>query len=180
MTWRRPFAAHDAELCNWRREWKHCVQLDSDGICALTVSPSTGERVQGVLILCSLDELRHVDERELGYLREAVPLGDVCCSIESWPRSVFVYRSKQECYRQGSREMPIWWSYLECVLFGYLKKFGKPGVDRFVASTSGWATPVLDDRARPRYPRAHDIPKEERSFLDNAIARIEGLQSFKP
>jgi hypothetical protein len=179
MTWRRAYVAHEAKLRNWGREWRHCVELDSDPICALTVSHQSQMVIEGVLILCPRNELKHVDERELGYVRHALPSSDLSCSLITYPNEMFIYRSIETYYKFGSRHFPIWFSYLECVLYGYLFKFGKAGVDRFISSTRGWTTPILDDRANPKYPRAHDIPVEDRRLLDETVRKIDGTDFFQ-
>ena len=52
------------------------------------------------------------------------------------------------------------------------ERYGPAGAERFLDTTTGWATPVLDDRAQPVYPRAQTLTAEERAFVDDALVRL--------
>ncbi|MEY8843070.1 gamma-glutamylcyclotransferase, partial [Cribrihabitans sp. XS_ASV171] len=67
---------------------------------------------------------------------------------------------------------PILLSYLDVVVQGYLRVFGVDGADRFFATTDGWESPILDDRAEPRYPRHRRLKDEERAFVDDRLSRL--------
>ena len=60
--------------------------------------------------------------------------------------------------------------YLDVVLRGYTEVFGQGGARAFMATTDGWETPILDDRASPCYPRHQEITAEERTLHDTLIA----------
>lgn len=45
-------------------------------------------------------------------------------------------------------------SYLDVVVQGYFREFGRKGVVHFFEMTEGWHAPVLNDRANPIYPCA--------------------------
>jgi hypothetical protein len=45
-------------------------------------------------------------------------------------------------------------------------------VARFFDSTHGWHTPVLDDRAAPRYPRHQPPCPEAQALTDHHLARV--------
>jgi hypothetical protein len=42
----------------------------------------------------------------------------------------------------------------------------------FFATTEGWDSPVLDDRAAPRYPRARHLEADERALVDSHLAAL--------
>jgi hypothetical protein len=68
------------------------------------------------------------------------------------------YRSKPSQYRPGSLAFPVWYSYAEAVLHGFLAAFPTGGVEAFIASTGGGTVPIVDDRAAPLYRRARITP----------------------
>lgn len=170
LTWARPYQMQPAEVNNWTREWKHCVDTPFGKVCALTASRSQGRKLQGVLIRCTAAELHEVDLREIGYQRDRLESSDI--EIETAADDKFIYRSKSNCYRDGDENYPLWLSYIEVVLFGYLRVFGEEGVDQFIATTSGWDTPVLDDRLNPIYPRAGQLTPNIRSLIDRKLESV--------
>jgi glutathione-specific gamma-glutamylcyclotransferase len=176
LTWARPYKMEPAELRNWAREWNHCVDTPFGRVCALTVSRSDFGRVQGVFIRSTRSEIIEVDDREIGYVREAIPPSDIVTHKSSLPPELYIYRSEERFRRGASDEYPLWLSYVDCVIVGYLKVFGKGGVDTFIASTEGWRGPILDDRAKPLYPRAVRLSEEERQFIDERLGEIKGLK----
>jgi hypothetical protein len=179
FTWARSYQKVPAEIQNWRREWKHCVDASFGRICALTVSRELSSRIQGVFIKCSLSELKAVDNREIGYERVEMPIDDVVDRPDTLPSRLFIYRSTPASYRLGSREYPLWLSYIEVVMDGYLQTFGDAGLDRFIATTSYWATPILDDRELPKYPRARQLPVERRLLFERKLFSLPGVSLFQ-
>jgi hypothetical protein len=67
---------------------------------------------------------------------------------------------------------PILLSYLDCVIQGYYKHFGKQGVKSFFKSTENWDYPILDDRDAPQYPRATILNKFELNLVDEHLERL--------
>ena len=51
-------------------------------------------------------------------------------------------------------------------------EFGEAGVARFFATTDGWDTPILDDRAAPLYPRHQLLTPAERALTDHHLATL--------
>ena len=49
---------------------------------------------------------------------------------------------------------------------GFLRLYGEDGVRGFFRTTTGWETPVLDDRDAPIYPRAQPLNRQERDLVD--------------
>ena len=46
------------------------------------------------------------------------------------------------------------------------------GVTRFFDTTTGWDTPIRDDRAAPAYPRHQPLKPEEMAVVDLHLDRI--------
>ena len=178
FTWSRDYDSQPLEIRNWIREWRHCVDAPFGRTCALTVTRRPNSRLQGILIRCNADELAQIDEREIGYERVELSHHDVVSVVENLPKRLYIYTSMPDYNRWGSWEYPIWFSYAEVVLYGYLKVFEKEGVDKFIHSTSGWMAPILDDRKAPRYPRISKLPMEDRTFIERKIQNIDGVTIY--
>jgi cation transport protein ChaC len=86
----------------------------------------------------------------------------------------FTYISTPAAHRQGSRQFPIWRSYLECVLAGFLDLGGDAAARDFIVTTDGWEAPILDDRLAPKYMRAVRLSPPIQSNVD-ALIRSHGL-----
>jgi hypothetical protein len=67
---------------------------------------------------------------------------------------------------------PILLSYLDCVVQGFNTVYGTDGVRDFFRSTSGWDTPILNDRSAPVYPRAQMLSSMETKLTDDHIAMV--------
>ena len=66
-------------------------------------------------------------------------------------------------------------SYLDVVVQGYLRTFGPDGALRFFETTDGWGSPILNDRAAPRYPRHQQLDPDETHFVDTQLARLSAV-----
>src|SRR5215216_1005069 len=77
LTWPRVYEREPAEIQNWVRAWKHCVDTPFGRVCALTATRSTKKSIQGVFITCRFDELADLDQREIGYERIQIAPMDV-------------------------------------------------------------------------------------------------------
>ena len=136
---------------------------------ALTIVAAPSSTIDGVIAKApSWDEL---DAREIGYDRHRLmdPLRDHA-SDEVIDKDVNVYRSKPECLGLPCPGFPIWRSYVDAVLQGYLRQFGDGGLQRFMATTDGWSRHLVDDREAPRYPRAVQLDPREVELFDELIA----------
>lgn len=51
-------------------------------------------------------------------------------------------------------------------------EFGEAGVARFFATTDGWDAPILDDRAKPQYPRAQQLSSAETALVDRMLRAL--------
>lgn len=182
LTWlpseRRHPERHPAEIQNWTREWGHCFDAPHRPGCVLTAVEQAGSRIQGILIRCEAADLVQVDAREAGYDRVELRREDVMSPVSDLPEKLYIYRSKSPHYRPGSADYPIWFSYAEAVLHGFLSVFKTEGVDAFIRSTSGWTVPVIDDRDNPQYRRspAKLISAEDKAYIEQKIRQIMGIQ----
>ena len=100
-----------------------------------------------------------LDLREAAYARH-----DVTDKVVSAAGEVQVYIVPPSSASTPPR--PILLSYLDAVIQGFHQLFGQEGVARFFDTTDGWETEILDDRARPHYPRAQRLRPVQRALVD--------------
>jgi cation transport protein ChaC len=166
-------------LKGWIRQWRHCLHDPFvshnviGNMCALTATPQPGAEIDGILVFADENELKSIDDREVGYKRERIDARKPADAAVAGPdRTAYIYVSQPDYYRWASEECPIWLSYVDCVLAGYLDVFGSRGAERFIASTEGWdRAPVIDDRVEPKYPRAVRLTRDETSTIDELLAK---------
>ncbi len=178
LTLSKKYDIQPGKVQNWKREWKHCVDTPFGRVCALTASRARDALIDGVFIRCNELELSQFDEREIGYVRVNIVRSDAVCWSDSLPDRLYIYTSGVESYRVGDLHYPIWLSYVEVVIYGYLQRFGEAGVDRFIESTDGWAAPIIDDRQNPRYPRFIQISEEHRELIETKLRKIPEAKLF--
>ena len=165
--------ARPVRLAGWVRQWRHCIETPNGKVCALTVVPRADSELDGVLVVDHREALAEVDRREVGYRREAISGVLPEAGIADNSVETYIYVSNSESLRWGSEEYPIWLSYLECALAGYIDVWERAGAERFMSSTEGWQTPVLDDRAAPKYPRAVALDKPTQEIIDGLLKEHE-------
>jgi cation transport regulator ChaC len=179
LTWlpseRRHPTRRPVEVQNWSREWRHRVEPPRG--CVLTAREQAGSRIQGVLILCDAADLAQVDAREAGYDRVELPRQDVVSLAGHLPEKLYIYKSKPAYYQPGGADYPIWFSYAEAVLHGFMSVFKSAGVDAFIGTTNGWSAPVIDDRDNPRYRRSPRglMSSEDKDYIAQKIRQITGI-----
>jgi len=156
-------------LSGWRRLWAHHLETASGTMCVLTIEPSAGAAVVGVLLDCDQAAMRELDLREQGYERRAVEVA--YSESPSQRMACITYVSMAARGQPASREAPIWRSYLDCVLAGFLALGGVPALEEFIRTTGGWDGPILDDRVAPLYSRAVRLSALEAGEIDEALAR---------
>ena len=157
--------AHRARLRGWRRAWRHTGHRDGP---FLTAIPCPESEIEGLIAAVPGADWAALDARESGYDRLALGTGltvEAVTGIETQ-----IYSVPDHSVTDG--DGPILLSYLDVVLQGYLLEFGPTGVRRFMETTDGWQTPVLDDRAAPRYPRHQRLSAEEIAMVDAELARL--------
>jgi len=157
-----------AVLPGWVRQWRHCIRTLRGNACALTVDRDTSTEIRGLLMLGNPETLEELNRREIGYSKvlAVARLDGVLNETDC-----YVYVGAPEYSRRASGEFPIWRSYLDCVLAGYLELGGRQAADDFIRTTRGWDVAILDDRGNPGYPRAVTLSSEETGEIDSILAR---------
>ena len=159
--------AHPATIRGWRRAWRYTPLRE---VAFLTVVPDAGAEIEGMIAHVPGDDWAALDEREYAYDRHAVT--DQVRHPVTRPLSIAIYAVPEAGQHVPDRPHPILMSYLDVVVQGYLQVFGEDGVDRFFATTDGWTSPVLNDRAAPRYPRHQVLGADERDIVDSRLAAL--------
>ncbi len=158
--------ARPAVLRGWRREW---LQTTTNPVAMLSARPDPGGRIEGLIAQVPGADWTALDLRESHYARH-----DVSAETEhdvTGPASIAVYRVEEAPV--PPEPAPILLSYLDVVLQGYLREFGMTGMERFIETTDGWETsPILNDRAAPRYPRHQPLTENERARIDAVFTRL--------
>lgn len=157
--------AAPARLSGWRRAWVHTGLHDT---AFLTAVPCKDSAIDGLIAAVPGADWAALDAREFAYDRLPAS-AEVTHGLAGGPE-ISVYAVPPEAQHKGSARHPILGSYLDVVLQGYLRVFGEQGARDFIATTSGWDAPVLDDRANPLYPRHQPVSAAERAFFDQLIA----------
>ncbi len=166
-------ATHDfsnprkAQLSGWRRVWRH---TDLRPVAFLTVVRDAGTKIDGLIAHVPGADWKALDQREWAYDRiEATR--DVQHPVMQ-DIDVAVYAVPEPANGASAAVFPIYLSYLDVVVQGYLREFGSGGAARFFATTDGWDTPMLNDRAAPRYPRHQQLTPDETAFVDTQLAAL--------
>ncbi|MEM6275486.1 MAG: gamma-glutamylcyclotransferase family protein [Pseudomonadota bacterium] len=128
--------AEPAILKGWRRLW---VPTAARPAAFLSVERSDTSQIEGVFLDVPEEDMPALDIREAHYDRVEVPGG-------------IVYSVPGRHITEGPA--PILQSYLDVVLQGFVSAFGPEGMDRFLATTHGWAAGLHPDRDAPIYKRA--------------------------
>jgi hypothetical protein len=157
-----------AQLKGWRRIWRHTTLRD---LAILTVVPDTNCQIDGLIAQVPGNDWSALDKREVNYTRSTVP-PEVLSHSHSGPIEVQVYQTRTDRDAPAEARHPILMSYLDIVVQGYFQQFGEQGVADFFATTSGWETPVRDDRAAPQYPRFRTQTRQELALTDNHLAAL--------
>jgi len=155
-----------ARLHGWRRAWR---ATDARAVAYLTIVPDAGAVIDGLMAPVPGGDWAALDRREAAYDR--LDGQDVRHDAPARP-GVSVYAIGAGRSRAASRGQPVLLSYLDVVVQGFLAEFGPAGVARFFASTDGWDTPILNDRAAPRYPRAQVLSAHDRRLVDDWLGTV--------
>lgn len=173
-------ATHDfpdprrASLAGWRRAWRH---TDLRPVAFLTAIPDPDCEIEGLIAHVPRNDWVALDQREWAY--ERVPVtGSVTHPLTS-EVEIAVYAVPEGRHRVPSGNYPILLSYLDVVVQGYLREYGEDGARRFFDTTDGWESPILNDRADPRYPRHQMLAASETAFVDERLSHM-GAQVTPP
>ncbi|MBC7156978.1 MAG: gamma-glutamylcyclotransferase [Rhodobacteraceae bacterium] len=158
--------AHRASVTGWRRMWRHTA---GHPYAVLTAHPAPGARIEGLVAEVPGGDWAALDAREAGYRRHPLAPPDLAHEAPH-PVAAQIYAVPPEAEAPLTR--PVLLSYLDVVLQGYLREFGPAGAERFMATTDGWSAPVLNDRARPRYPRHRTLTGDEAATVDALLASV--------
>ena len=141
----------------WKRKW---VSSSIHDIAFLSVSPCDLTILQGMRASTKNIGWKALDLRETGYIRH---------NLDNYDMQMYIGDPE---YIDHKIKKPILLSYLDCVIQGYYKHFGKQGVKSFFKSTENWDHPILDDRDAPQYPRATILSKFEFNLVDEHLERL--------
>lgn len=155
-----------ARLKGWRRTWIHTELSDN---VFLSARPAAGSAIDGLIAFVPGQDWRALDQREVGYDRHAVSEHVDHAHPETPHVQVYSIDAGNKLSDQGGH---ILLSYLDVVVQGFLHQYGESGVAAFFDSTDGWDRVVLNDRARPRYPRHQALLATETALVDWHLARL--------
>ncbi len=158
--------ARPAQLAGWRRVWVRTARRD---VVFLSVEPHPDTSIDGLIAAVPGADWRALDAREYGYDR-VQSNGSVVHDIVPAPDLAHYAIAQQ--HQQATGAHAILLSYLDVVVQGFLREYGTDGVARFFATTVGWDTPILNDRAAPRYPRHQTLTVAEQALVDDNIDRL--------
>ena len=161
--------ARTAQLQGWRRTWVRTALRD---VVFLSVVPDPDCCIDGLIASVPGGDWTALDLREAGYVRH--PSGAALRHTLSTPPDVAHYAIPPELQCPGGDHV-ILLSYLDVVVQGFLREYGEAGVARFFQTTSGWDTPIRNDRAAPVYPRHQPLSSTETALVDHHLARLSAL-----
>ena len=152
--------ARPATVRGWRRQWVQSALRDAS---FLSIQRDPLASIQGVIAEVGGLGWAGLDQRERAYNRHLLTKSE----LEHQPAvDVHIYRANPDFVAPAGSGKPILLSYLDCVVQGYLARFGEVGVRAFFSSTSGWDTMVRDDRDHPVYARAQFLSPVETGLVD--------------
>ena len=158
--------AHKAEATGWRRAWRATRERR---VAYLTAIPDPHARIEGLIAPVPPEGWAALDHREAAYERLHAA-HQVTHGAEA--SDIAIYAIAEGRHFAPTPENPVLLSYVDVVIQGYLVEYGIDGAERFLATTSGWEAPILNDRTAPGYPRAQRLSDAERAYVDAALARL--------
>ncbi|MBB3994783.1 hypothetical protein GGR95_002432 [Sulfitobacter undariae] len=156
--------ASRASLSGWRRKW---VYTQERSLAILSVIPDADTTIDGLIAEVPNADWAALDAREYGYAR--IESGGSVTHPRAPETEISHYSVPSQTWVECTKNQ-ILLSYLDVVVQGYLREYGAGGVADFFATTDGWDTQVLNDRAAPRYPRAQTLTAQETALVDQHLA----------
>lgn len=157
-----------AEATGWRRFW---LPRPQPVPALLSVRPTDGFVIQGVIVYDLADHLPLVDEREAGYMRRVVTADRIVVENPvAGDVPLFIYEASADEETASQAGAFILQSYLDAVMQGFHALYGRKGLERFVEETEGFHTAVLQDRHAPRYPRPVELEEGEAALFDALVS----------
>ncbi|MCB2110462.1 MAG: gamma-glutamylcyclotransferase [Defluviimonas sp.] len=157
--------ATPVRLAGWRRVWRS-TRLRP--LAFLSAEPAAAT-IGGLVAAVPGGDWSALDIREAAYLRAPVAEGTLDAP-PAWAELPEIY-AVDPGLSDAQALHPILLSYLDTVVQGFLREFGTDGVTDFFATTAGW-TAILDDRAKPAYPRHQPLTRAERALCDAHIGAL--------
>ena len=157
-------SAMPAKLDGWRRVWVHVAERP---VAYLSVEPDPYSHILGLVADVPGDDWAALDEREHAYARHPVE-----AHVGAERQTVQVYAVPSPNRLTPSKVNPLLLSYIDVVVQGFLREFGKEGASHFFATTHGWESPILNDRQKPIYPRSQKLTPAETNVVDQGLAQL--------
>ena len=164
-------SARPARLNGWRRVWVHVAARP---VAYLSVEPAADSHIFGLIADVPGNDWAALDEREHAYARHPVE-----AHAEGASHAVQVYAVPHQDRLTPSTSNPLLLSYIDVVVQGFLREFGKDGAAHFFATTHGWDAPILNDRSAPIYPRSQRLSLAETELVDRGLADL-GATFIRP
>lgn len=155
--------AAPARLTGWGRTWRQTAHRP---VAYLTAEPRPGTAIDGLIAAVPGHDWAALDQREAGYDRVGVT-GAITHQANTG--EIAVYAIPEGKLGRPDAPRAILQSYLDTVLQGYLRVFGRAGMAGFIATTTGWEVPFVLDRDAPLYPRATGLSARESTLIDSAL-----------
>ncbi|MFK7874628.1 MAG: gamma-glutamylcyclotransferase family protein [Paracoccaceae bacterium] len=165
--------AAPAKATGWQRGW---VDTLAHPYAYLTAIRSPGKSIEGLIAEVPGGDWAALDEREDAYDRIADTENVTHQHASAADIAIYAVPPTKT---ETQDPMPILLSYLDVVIQGYIQEFGSAGAERFLATTTGWQRPILNDRTAPIYPRAQILSGAEKTFVDSAL-RVLGSEVIAP
>ena len=163
------YTSHPARLTGWRRKWSHT----STGPSAyLSVVRDEASVIDGIVMQVSHGD-PNLEKREAAYVRYKVT--DLVDHDRGSFADIQVYAVPYDKTAAPELRHPIWLSYLDVVVQGFHNIGGSNGVQHFFETTDGWDTPIIDDRARPSYPRHQKLSLVETELTDEWLRQLSAV-----
>ncbi len=161
-----------ARLLGWRRIWRQTTYAPRP---ILTVEPCADVVIDGLIAHVPDGDWQALDAREHAYDRVAV--NENIAHGHDAALDVAAYTVPHGKFPTCQPPRPIYLSYLDVVVQGYLAEFGEAGVRQFINTTVGWEAPIKDDRSDPVYPRSQILSRAQTRLVDAELARVRQGQN---
>ena len=115
------------------------------------------------------NELENFDSREIGYDRTKVNVDDIAMLLGgAVPYGNFWMYTGQKSSKP-SISSPIAQSYIDVILDACLRGYNEDFAREFIKTTQLWEYPWVDDRNKPRYPRAIHLKPDIRRRINKML-----------
>lgn len=163
-----------ATVNGWQRSWSVRVERGGAGVTAIGVERNSSAKCNGLLVEISDEQLPALDQRELAYDRQEVPLHELQIENDrSVPqrRRCWIYEASRPS--MPARDFPIVMSYSDVIISGTLD-ISESFTETFFKTTSNWNY-IHNDREHPIYPRSlkgldiKSIDEHMKTFLSRDV-----------